>query len=103
MKKFFICTDGIAKGPYQLEDLLNHGINEMDLIWSRDWGISKYAFEIDELRGYFRKNEISPVPSHSYDTHSSRPGSTTVKNTILFLLIFVLLALVTYYFSSVNA
>jgi hypothetical protein len=103
MKKFFICTDGIAKGPYRLEDLLSRGITEMDLIWSGDWGISKYAFEIDELRGYFRKNEANPIPVGNYATPSARSNSTIVKNTILFLLIFVLLALVTYYFSSVNA
>lgn len=100
MQKFFICTDGVAKGPYQLEDLLNHGINENDLIWNRDWGISKYAFEIDELKEYFKKNITISKPSFKYDIAGTKSNSAVIKNIILFSLLFVLAGLIVYYFST---
>jgi len=97
MQKFFICTTSVAKGPYQLDDLLNLGINEKDLIWSMNQGISKYAFEIDELRSYFRKSKKKL--SHKHTVALQKPSSTIVKNAILFSLLFILAGMVAYYFT----
>lgn len=101
MKKFFICTSGIAKGPFQLEELINYGLNEMDLIWSRDWGISKYAFEIEELKGYFRRAELLHQPAN-YSIIPPQSNSSVLKNTVLFSLLFILAGLITYYFININ-
>jgi hypothetical protein len=98
MRKFFICTGGIAKGPYQLEDLLNHGLNEWDLIWSHEWGISKYAIEMEELKGYFEKNGITKHLVKNYHSAVTRTGKLSIKDWILFTLLLALLAMITYYF-----
>ncbi len=97
MQKFFICTHSVAKGPYRIDDLLNLGINEKDLIWSMNLGVSKYAFEIDELRSYFRKSKNKH--SHKHTIALQKPSSTSIKNALLFSLLFVLGGMVAYYFA----
>jgi hypothetical protein len=89
----------VAKGPYQLDDLLNHGINEKDLIWSMNLGVSKYAFEIDELRGYFRKRKNKNKLSHKHTIALQKPSATSIKKAILFSLLFILAGMVGYYFT----
>lgn len=98
MRKFFICTGGIAKGPYQLEDLLTHELNEKDLIWSHEWGISKYAIEMEELKGYFEKNDITKKLVKNYHSAVAHTGKLSKNDWILFALLLALLAMVAYYF-----
>lgn len=55
MQKYYICTTGIAKGPFLLEDLYEIDIDEQDLIWGSKWRKAKYAYEISELKRHFNK------------------------------------------------
>jgi hypothetical protein len=56
MQKYYICTTGIAKGPFLLEDLYEIEIDEQDLIWGSKWRKAKYAYEIRELKKHFNKD-----------------------------------------------
>jgi len=55
MKKFYICTTGIAKGPYDISDVDKLDINSNDLIWANRLFDCRPAFQVPELNEYFKK------------------------------------------------
>lgn len=89
MKKFFICTTGIAKGPYVMEELYRQPISERDLIWNQDWRDSKYAAEIEELKKHFGA-QWSAVKK----TGKSIPGMSSLLSSDFFKNSIILIGLV---------
>lgn len=53
MKKFYLCTGNIPKGPFKAEELMQRGITRTDLIWCEGFLKCKLAVDIAELKKFF--------------------------------------------------
>ncbi len=72
MKKFYLCTGNIPKGPYGVGELISHGLKETDLIWCEGFQGCKLAVDIAELKSIF-----TPRPKEATKETSAAPA---VKN-----------------------
>ncbi len=90
MQKFYICTTGIAKGPFLLEDLYKESVSEHDLIWGSKWRKARYAKEIGELRKHF----CEKWAENRETDNRSRVG---IKKSVLSGFLSLLLLLILYF------
>lgn len=93
MRKFYICTTGTAKGPFQLSELKYMNIHSDDLIWSDNYRESRKAIQIPEFKSYFKQKK-------SGTSTSSHDKSSLKQNVVLAVLLCAVLALVAYYFTA---
>lgn len=94
MTKFYICTTAIAKGPYRLQEIDELNIDTNDLIWSDEYRQSRKAIKVPEFREYFKKKTGGKIRTHP------TANGPLYRKIILVTLLFALVMLVGYYFTS---
>ncbi len=94
MTKFYICTTAIAKGPYRLHEIDTLNIDSNDLIWSDEYQESRKAIQVPELRAYFKKKKAERI------TIGESNNGPLLQKIILVMLLFALVVLVGYYFTT---
>jgi hypothetical protein len=93
MTKFYICTTGIAKGPYQLSEIEKLDINTNDLVWADEYRATRKALQVPEFKNYFRKKQVGEKGSRI-----KNPG---YQRVVLAMLLSALVVMVGYYFYAV--
>src|SRR4051812_24569345 len=75
MKKFYLCSGNIPKGPFKLEELIQYGIKKTDLIWCEGFRNCKLAIDIAELKKFF-------VPAPGEESAAAKPVATGLSYDI---------------------
>jgi|GEM_PF-3578669 len=91
MQKYYICTTGIAKGPFTLEDLYGIEVCKKDLIWGSQWRRARYAHDISELKKHFREKWTA-------QNDSKKVKSTVIQQRLLLSSLLGIIAAVMIYF-----
>lgn len=94
MTRFYVCTTGIAKGPYQLSDIDKLDITTNDLVWCGDYSASRKAVQVPEFKAYFKQKQAN---------NKSYPKKTPVyQRVVLVVLLSTLAAMIGYYYAVIN-
>lgn len=97
MTRFYICTTGIAKGPYMLSDIDRLEINSNDIVWTSEYRTGKKAIQIPEFKEYFRKKMANSATGYS----AFKSRLPAAKHLITGVLLLVLGAMIVYYITQV--